>query len=183
MKAALLIIDVQIGLVELMPVELREKVLANIAALLVHARSSKTTVLYVQHDGAEGHPLEGDTPGWGIHPSVLPQRGEAIVRKRASDSFFETTLGGELDAAGITNLIVAGGMTEYCIDTTCRRAISLGYEVMLVSDGHLSRDSSVLSAAQIVAHHNLILDGFAAGSHAVHVMPTKEVLANAVFHP
>jgi nicotinamidase-related amidase len=75
-------------------------------------------------------------------------------------------------------------MTEYCIDTTCRRAVTAGYNVTLVSDGHLTRDSSVLLATAIVAHHNLTLDGFAAGSHAIQVMPTKSIMAKAiVLHP
>jgi nicotinamidase-related amidase len=37
----------------------------------------------------------------------------------------------ELEKRGIAHLIVAGGMTEYCVDTTCRRATSLGYDVTM----------------------------------------------------
>jgi nicotinamidase-related amidase len=174
-KTALVIVDVQIGLVALMPAELQTQVLANIRGLLGNARSSAVPVIFIQHDGPKGHPIEVNIPAWAIHPSILPQANEPVIRKKASDSFFETGLAEELKAHGITNLIVAGAMTEYCVDTTCRRAVTLGYDVTLVSDAHLTRDTSVLTATQIIAHHNLLLDGFDAGSHSIQVMPTSQI--------
>jgi nicotinamidase-related amidase len=174
LKAALLIIDVQVGLVALMPREVKDSVLRNIAGLLGKARFSDMKVVFIQHDGPKGHPLEVDTFGWAIHASILPRDGEPVIRKRASDSFFETRLAEELQSGRIEHLIVVGGMTEYCIDTTCRRAVTLGYDVTLVGDGHLARDTPVLTAFQIIAHHNLVLDGFSAGDHSIKVKPTAQ---------
>jgi nicotinamidase-related amidase len=173
---AVLIIDVQIGLVKLIPTEIRASVLIKIETLLSRARTSGTPVIYVQHDGPKGHPLETHTNGWEIHPSIKPLDSEPIVRKRASDSFFETTLQRELENRGITRLVIAGGMTEYCIDTTCRRATSLGYDVTLASDAHLTRDNGVLTAADIIAHHNLVLDDFGAGDHVIAAKPTDQIV-------
>jgi nicotinamidase-related amidase len=67
-------------------------------------------------------------------------------------------------------------MTEFCVDTTCRRATSLGFDVTLVGDAHLTRDTDILSAAQIVAHHNLVLNDFGAGEHVITVKPAAEVI-------
>ena len=175
MNAALLINDVQIGLVGLMPGELKDHVLPNITALLTKARSSGSNVLFIQHNGPKGHPLAVNTSGWAIHASVFPQDGEPIISKEASDSFFETRLAEELQKGGIKHLIIVGGMTEYCVDTTCRRAVTLGYDVTLVADAHLTRDTPVLTASQIIAHHNLVLDGFAAGTHSIEVKPTAHI--------
>ena len=175
MKAALLIIDVQVGLVELMPSNLQHQVLSNIKILQSRARSVKIPVVFIQHDGFKGHPLETETPGWAIHPSILPRSGEPVIRKKASDSFFETELAEALQKNKIGDVIIAGAMTEFCVDTTCRRAVTLGYNVTLVSDAHLTRDTAVLTAAQIIAHHNLVLKGFAAGTHSIKVTPTAEV--------
>ena len=175
-SSALLIIDVQVGLVELMPAEIQSSVLSKIKTLLTKARASKIPVIYIQHDGAKGHPLETHTKGWKIHPSVMPAHGEQVIRKRESDSFFETELQKELGRRGITRLIVAGAMTEYCVDTTCRRATSLGYDVTLASDAHLTRDNKVLTAADIIAHHNFVLDDFGAGEHVVRVASTGEIV-------
>ncbi len=66
----------------------------------------------------------------------------------------------ELAARGIAKLVVAGIQTECCVDTTCRRASSLGYQTTLVRDAHSTWDSRTLSAAQIITHHNEALDGW-----------------------
>jgi nicotinamidase-related amidase len=175
-SSALLIVDVQIGLVELMSAEVQRSVLPKIKMLLTKARASRIPVIYIQHDGPKGHPLETHTKGWDIYPSLAPTDDEQVIRKRESDSFFKTKLQEELGKRGVTHLIVVGGMTEYCVDTTCRRATSLGYDVTLASDAHLTRDNDVLSAANIIAHHNFVLDDFRAGDHAVRVKPTDEIV-------
>lgn len=132
-------------------------------------------ILFIQHDGARGHPIEAETPAWAIHPSIPPMSGEPVLRKKASDAFFETRLAEELKAGEISHLIVAGAMTEYCVDTTCRRAVTLGYDVTLAADAHLTQDTEVLSAAQIIAHHNQLLDGFDAGGHSIKVTPAAQI--------
>jgi nicotinamidase-related amidase len=175
-RAALLIVDVQVGLVQLMPAEIQESVLSRIETLLAKARASGTPVIYIQHDGSKGHPLETHTKGWEIHPLLKPADDDPIIRKRESDSFFETTLQQELEKRRITHLIIAGGMTEYCVDTTCRRATSLGYDVTLASDAHLTRDNGVLAAANIIAHHNFVLDDFGAGQHVIKAKPTDQIV-------
>ena len=61
---------------------------------------------------------------------------------------------------GIRRLVLAGMQTEYCIDTTTRRARSLGYEVVLAADAH-STYPGALPAEQVIAHHNSVLKAFA----------------------
>jgi nicotinamidase-related amidase len=173
---ALLIIDVQVGIIEGFHAYHAREVLEQINKLLSKARASNTPVIYIQHDGETGHPLEVGTAGWNIHPDINPREGDLIIRKRASDSFFETTLQQELEARGVQHLIITGCMTEYCVDTTCRRAVSMGYDVTLVSDAHTTIVNERLTAAQIIAHHNALLDGFDAGSHAIAVKPADEVI-------
>ena len=67
-------------------------------------------------------------------------------------------------------------MTEYCVDTTCRRAVTLGYDVTLVADAHLTRNTPILTAAQIIAHHNLLLEGLSAGIHSIKITPASEIV-------
>jgi nicotinamidase-related amidase len=83
-------------------------------------------VVYVQHDGGPGHRLEPETPGWSIRPEIAPRPGDPVIHKGACDAFFDTTLDAELATAGIKQLVISGCMTQYCIDTTVRRAVSLG---------------------------------------------------------
>jgi nicotinamidase-related amidase len=157
-NVALLIIDVQVGMfADGDPVYQGDRLLATISDLIARARTAGTPVIYVQHSGGENHPLNPDALGWPVHPAVAPVEGEPVVHKRHPDSFQETDLQHELEARGIKRLIVAGIQTEYCVDTTCRRAFSLGYDVTLVQDAHSTWDTEHLFASQIVAHHNQVL--------------------------
>jgi len=67
-----------------------------------------------------------------IHPTIVPKEEDVMIKKETPDAFHKTTLHQKLKSKGIEKLVIAGLQTEYCIDTTCRRAYSLGYEVVLV---------------------------------------------------
>ena len=174
-STALVVIDVQVGILESARAYHRSEVLGRISSLLERARASGTPIIYVQHDGPQGHAVEVGSSGWQIHPEIAPAPGEPVVRKSASDSFFQTNLQRELEERGIRHLVITGAMTEYCVDTTCRRATSLGYDVTLVSDAHTTHDNDLLSAAVIISHHNALLDGFDAGDHSISVKPSERV--------
>ncbi|MEL6296751.1 MAG: isochorismatase family protein [Pseudomonadota bacterium] len=49
-------------------------------------------------------------------------------------AFLEVDLKHPLDEIGAPDLVIVGNQTEFCIDTTCRRAVSEGYSVTLLSD-------------------------------------------------
>lgn len=158
-KTALLVIDVQNEMFdESNPVYKSERLLENLQALITKARSAEIPVVFVQHnDGG----LVNGTHDWEIHPSVSPQEGDLVIQKWTPDSFHETNLQDELKTKGIENLVITGNQTEMCVDTTCRRAYSLGYDVTLVKDAHGTWDSDSLSAKQIIGHHNEVLSNFA----------------------
>ncbi len=171
-KQALLIIDVQNGMFNPeAPVYNHEALLRNLRTLIDGAHSHNTPVIYVQHGGSDDSPLAVGTRGWEIHPTIAPQPNELVVQKRTPDSFHETTLRTELDALGVENLIIAGIQSDYCVDTTTRRAFSEGYEITLVGDSHSTWGDGGLTAEQIIDHHNRVLgDWFAT------VKKTDEVL-------
>ncbi len=168
MSTALLVIDVQMGMFdEEDPVFQGDVLLEILQGLISHARKADVPVIYVQHNDSQFVAGERD---WEIHPSIAPQDGELIIQKHTPDSFNETDLGDELGEMGITKLIITGIQTEYCVDTTSRRAFSLGYDVTLVEEGHSTWDNRHLSAEQVIAHHNSTLDGW-----AVAVKPAAEI--------
>ena len=181
-NTALVVIDVQRGILDIPHLQRKQETgkaldetVARIADLIARARAASIPVIYVQHDGGKGHRLEPNTAGWHLRPEIAPRSGEPVIHKRACDAFFETSLGPELSARGIRRLIIAGCMTQYCIDTTVRRSVSLGFDVVLVGDGHMTADAGSLRFEQIIAHHNELLDGFDAGEHEVRVVPTSEI--------
>ena len=149
-NTALLVIDVQIGMFEGPegPVHDAERLLERIGALIREARQSRVPVIYIQHCEGPGELFEPDTHEWRIHSAIAPREGELVVEKRTPDSFHETTLRRELDSRGVNRLILTGMQTEFCVDTTCRKAFSLGYDVVLVKDAHGTWDTDDLSATQ-----------------------------------
>ncbi len=169
-KTALLIIDSQEGIFgrgEQAAWRAKET-LANIRLLLDFARETCMPVVFVQHND-EGLPRGSD--GWQICREIAPKVGELVVEKQTMDSFYNTELDAVLKRLGIRTLIVCGMQTEYCVDTACRRAYTMGYDAYLVSDGHTSRDDGYLTGEQIVKHHNMNLQ-----SDYLQVKTTKELL-------
>jgi len=147
----------------------------RIAELLARARKTGIPVVFVQHDGVPGHRLEANRDGWEVREETAPLAAELVIHKRACDSFFETGLDAELSRLKVGRIVIAGCMTQYCIDTTVRRAVSLGYDVVLAADGHMTADSGGLLFEQIIGHHNTLLDGFDAGTHSVVVVPISDI--------
>ncbi|MEI5909692.1 cysteine hydrolase family protein [Bacillus spongiae] len=160
-KSALLIIDVQSGMFpEEEPVYKGSILLHTIGNLITKAKKNDLPIIYIQHNGPTGHPLEVGTKGWTIHPEIA-EESSIVIQKTTPDSFFQTELEKELTKRGITDLFFTGIQTDYCVDTTCRRAFSLGYNSTLVTDAHSTWDSGGLTAQQIINHHNKVLSSFA----------------------
>jgi nicotinamidase-related amidase len=172
-NTALVVIDAQIGVIG--EAYQHDEVLANINLLLDRARKSGTSIIYVQHDGPKGGSLEPGAPQWPIHPAIAPHEGEPVVRKESPDSFHRTRLQEELQARDIKRLVIVGGQTQYCVDTTTRRAVAQGYDVLLASDAHTTEDSDTIPAEKIIAFYNETLNGFWADEHEVKVQPTHEI--------
>lgn len=160
-NTALLIVDVQMGMYsnDYGVLYNGEKVLDNIRTLLQKARSSNTPVVYIQHTVEYDSEYNRGKPKWEIHPLIKPMKGEEVLEKSTCDSFYKTSLDEVLKMKGITNLVICGMQSEFCIDTTCRRAFSMGYKSILVSDAHSTFDSEFLKAEQIIRHHNRVLGG------------------------
>ena len=158
----LLVIDVQTGFFTLpRPLLGGARFIETVRGLLDRARSAGGAIVYVQHNGHEGGPLGKGSDGWAIHPGVAPLPGERIVEKMHCDAFQDGGLERMLTSLGVEQIAVCGLATEGCVDTTVRRAFSLGFRVEVASDGHSTTDSSVLTAEQIIKHHNEVFRGFA----------------------
>lgn len=157
-QTALLVIDVQVGMFnEGDAVYDGDAFLDRLVKVIVQAHQHQVPVIYIQHDGGAGHHLQPGSPNWHIHPRIAPQAGDTVIRKQHPDAFQGTALEAVLGQLQVSHLVVGGIQTEYCVDTTCRRAYSLGYPVTLLQDMHTTWDQPDLTARQIIAHHNTVL--------------------------
>jgi nicotinamidase-related amidase len=157
MPTALLIIDVQQILCS------SENAAHDVAGVINRinlvarkVRAAGALVVVIQHETKDGD-MDYGTDSWSLAPALEVHSSDVYLRKTASDSFHRTRLHELLESRGITNLVICGLQSEFCVDTTTRRAMALGYPVVLVSDGHSTVDNGILSAAQISAHHNKTL--------------------------
>ena len=174
-KRALLVIDVQQGLCDgaTPPYEL-DAVLSRINAVAARARAAGAPVIFIQHEGKAGY-LEHGTHGWQLHRALQVEPADLKLRKTATDAFHRTELQALLEQHGVTELVVCGMHTEFCVDTTIRRALALGYPVILVADAHTSEGSAALSPAQVIAHHNDVLSNISSFGPRVRPLPAAGI--------
>ena len=175
MTTALLIIDVQHGLCS-GKYEAFEatRVIERINVVSRKMREAGAPVVVIQHE-APGGPLVYRTEGWNLAAGLDVQPTDIYVRKKATDSFHNTDLRAILQAHGVKKLAICGLQSEFCVDTTTRSALALGYPVTLISDAHSTMDNSVLSAAQITAHHNETLANVTSFGPRVMPVPSSEM--------
>ena len=95
------VVDAQIGLVALMSAEVRDSVLPKIKTLLTDARVSGIPGTYLQHDGAEGYPLETQTEGWELYPSLHPAEWRVRHQKWHRTHFSEPRSNRNLKKEGL----------------------------------------------------------------------------------
>lgn len=175
MRSALLVIDVQRCLVDEEPRPFEaEVVIGRINALTERARQAKMPVIFVQHETESGTLVRG-SEGWQLAEGLLVVDGDLHVRKTTPDSFLRTPLGDLLADRGTENVIVCGYATEFCVDTTVRRAAALGYSVTVAADAHTTHDKSHASAAQIRAHHNATLPEITSFGRPIIAVPAGEI--------
>ncbi|GAA5868045.1 hypothetical protein JCM3774_001580 [Rhodotorula dairenensis] len=178
MGTALLIIDVQQGLcVGPDAVECREETVANINSLSARAHAARVPVIFVQHEADDE--LVYGTPEWqladGLDLSPEAADDQIYVRKRGSDAFHRTDLAALLATRGIASLVVCGMQTEFCVDSTVRRALALGCPVTLVADGHTTAPNGIVPVRDVIAHHNRTLSDLGAYGVRASLRPAREI--------
>jgi ureidoacrylate peracid hydrolase len=150
--AALLIIDVQNYCIaasnsEYFDRSLREIVLPNTRRLQTACRTGGIEVMYsvienMTRDGRDrslNYKISGIDVLHGsweacVLDEIAPACDEMIFRKTSSSVFISTNIDYVLRNLGVRSLIVAGLLTDQCVESAVRDACDLGYLVTLVSD-------------------------------------------------
>ncbi|KDM91722.1 cysteine hydrolase family protein [Photobacterium galatheae] len=157
MKKAVLVIDVQRICFEPEPQPFEgDVVVSRINQLTAWAREKSLPVIFIQHE-EPGTEIAYQTEGWQLHRALVTVEGDRYIRKTTPDSFLNTELKATLDQLRIEELVICGYATDFCVDTTTRRAACLGYGVALVSDAHTTHDKPYASGELIREHHTSVL--------------------------
>jgi nicotinamidase-related amidase len=175
MQTAVLVIDVQQGLCE-GPDAAHDcpGTIARINVVTDRARAAGVAVFFIQHESNAGY-LEHGSREWQLASGLQVQARDRCIRKTTPDAFLRTELNEALQALGIMDLVVCGMHTEFCVDSTTRKALALGYPVVLVSDAHTSAGNASISAQQVIDHHNATLTNISSFGPRVAATPHNEV--------
>jgi nicotinamidase-related amidase len=155
MRPALVIVDMQEVLIPLM---WRGTELADlIAGLADRARERGVPVVALQQVG--GAMFASDAPGTRLSTRLRLRPQDVVIQKSATDGFYRSDLANVL--RDVDTIVLTGVGTDYCVDTTARAAVSRGFDVVLVEDGHSTAATgdpgAGLTAEQIVRRHNRLL--------------------------
>lgn len=169
---ALLVVDVQTALIT--GAYREAEVLEAINRTIEKVRARDGLIVFIQHCHASFEPLKRGSPGWQVHPALDSREGDCFIEKEASDAFYETDLELKLQQREVDRVFVVGLQTEYCVDATCRAALSHDFSVTLVSDAHTTGDS-LLEASRVIAHHNSVLANLAHPRETIQLTTSHEI--------
>lgn len=140
-RTALVVVDLQKGIVKLPTAQPIGEVVANTAALAEAFRRHGLPVVLVNVAGAAPgrtevpRTLKGFPPGWTeLIPELNRQPQDHVVTKHTPGAFTGTGLDDHLKALGVTQVVVAGVATSNGVEVTARQAFELGFNVTLATD-------------------------------------------------
>lgn len=156
-QSALVVVDVQVGVMA--RAWDAPRAITQVARAVERARAAGVPVVWVQHHDQQ---LVKDSPEWQWVPELAPQPGDVRVHKQYESSFESTTLEGELAQRGVSHIVLAGAMTNWCIRATAYAALERGYDLTLIADAHTTetlemRDGTRIEAARIVDELNIAM--------------------------
>ncbi len=177
---ALVLIDLQQALFQPAPrPHEADTVVHRVNSLAARARAAGVPVLWVQHETTASHRLAHGSAGWALADGLHTATSDVHIRKTTPDSFLHTGLADWLAVRGITRLVVAGYASEFCVDTTTRRAAGLGLAVTLAADAHTTHDKPHASGALIRAHHNASLADLTSFGVPITAVPAADIAFTA----
>jgi nicotinamidase-related amidase len=153
---AMLVVDMQKGLLAGDPKHDLHGVIDRINRLSTRIRGQSGHVIFIQHCGVDGDDFEPWTPGWQLLAELIRDPADLIVRKSLNDPFAGTELQAQLKAIAPDRLFITGWATDLCVDSTVRSAVANHHDVVVVADGHTLSDRPHLDAVAVIRHHNWV---------------------------
>lgn len=153
---AMIIVDMQVGLLNGEPKHNLQGVVDRINRLAASVRKQSGTVIFIQHCGAKGDDFEPETPGWVFLPKLVRDPADVVVRKQMNDPFAGGNLQARLEQIAPDRVLVTGWATDLCVDATVRSAVSNHHRVVVVTDAHTLSDRPHLDARSVIDHHHWV---------------------------
>jgi nicotinamidase-related amidase len=175
---ALIVMDYQVGLLDLLPdaQALLERVNAAVTEVrgrggqLAWVRVAFTTnefdamppssVMARMASPDRRAALHTDAPSSQLHPSLRPEPQDVTVRKTRVGAFTTTDLDDQLRARAITTIVLAGISTSGVVLSTVREAMDRDYQILVLEDATADPDPDVHAflTATIFPRHAAVID-------------------------
>jgi len=160
-KSALLVMDVQIGVVA--HTQADDAYLARVSSAITAARQANMQIIYpivgpfrashpeiVSHNMMFGpvkayNKYTASDEGIGIHPAVAPQedKGDIIVNKKRVSAFSGSDLDLVLRGLGVGKLVLCGISISGIVLSTVRDAADRDFEMVVLKDACWGQDEEV----------------------------------------
>jgi nicotinamidase-related amidase len=154
-RPALLIVDLQKGIVSLATAHPMADVVSHAARLADAFRHHDLPVVLINVDGGapgraeQSRRVSQFPPGWtDLIPELKRRPSDHLVTKQTWGAFTNTDLETYLKQAGVTQVVIAGVATSAGVESTARHAHELGFNVALAIDAMTDMSAD--------AHHNSI---------------------------
>ncbi|MGO9403633.1 MAG: isochorismatase family protein [Terriglobales bacterium] len=146
--AALVVIDLQKGIVGMPTVHPAGEIIGRVAQLARAFRDRRLPVVLVNVAGRAPGRTEAGFPKFSfpadwteLVPELQPHPSDHLVTKQRWGAFLGTTLDDYLRQRGVTQIVLTGIATSIGVESTARSAYDLGYNVALVVDAMTDRDA------------------------------------------
>ena len=147
-SAALVVIDLQKGIIGLPTVHPAGEIVSRAAQLARAFRSRGLPVVLVHVTASAPGRTDAGIPSvprpadWAeLAPELEQQPHDHIIAKQRWGVFLGTDLDEYLRRRGVTQVFLAGISTSVGVESTARSAYDLGYNVVLVTDAITDRDA------------------------------------------
>ena len=151
MAQALIVIDIQEGLVKENPFDTKNFII-NTKAIIQHFRDQNIEVIFIRHTEDEGLLAMG-SDNWQVYHELKPQENEKIFNKYYNSIFKDTELKEYLNQKNITDVTFVGMQVEFCIDTSVKVGFEYGYKITIVEDAISTFDNEHLPADKILSFY------------------------------
>lgn len=173
---ALLVIDMQKGaFTPKTPRYDTEGTVDRINSLAELFRERKSPVFYIQHDGTGSGAFEKNTQEWEILDALDVTPSDILIDKYANDIFYQSKLESYLVDKEISELVVTGCATDFCVESTIQSGLSKDYNITVVADAHTTGDRPHMKADQVIAHYNWVWQNMIPTQGRVVVKPLHQI--------
>lgn len=188
-KTALVLIDLQKGIVAMPTAHPIKDILEKSAELLAAFRAKGLPVVIVNVNPSKGKiptarvekstmPTDEKTFNesikmmeekgfFDITPEIQTNPDDIFITKESWNAFFNTTLDEQLKSIGVTGIVLAGVATSIGVESTAREAIQRGYNLTFANDA--------MTDTQLAAHEssmNIIFPRIGEVDHTKNIIST-----------